>query len=46
MNVTDFSQFLGNPPELGIMMITSGDRGAGARGGATQATEALPFEAK
>jgi subtilisin family serine protease len=46
MTVIDFGPFPGNSPELGIMLITNGDRGAGARGGATQATEALLFEAK
>jgi subtilisin family serine protease len=32
-----------NPGELGLMVFTNGDRGPGARGGATQATEALIF---
>jgi subtilisin family serine protease len=41
--VYDFGLFPGNSPELGLMLITNGDRGAGARGGATQATEALLF---
>jgi hypothetical protein len=30
-------------PELGLMLITNGDRGAGNRGGATKDTEALLF---
>ena len=30
-------------PELGVMLITNGDRGAGNRGGATQDTEVLLF---
>jgi subtilisin family serine protease len=46
MDVLDFGPFPGNTPELGIMLITNGDRGTGARGGATQATEAMLFEAK
>jgi hypothetical protein len=41
--VYDFGPFPGNSPELGLMLITNGDRGAGARGGATQPTEALLF---
>jgi minor extracellular serine protease Vpr len=43
--VYDFGAFPGNSPELGLMLITNGDRGAGARGGATQDTEALLFYA-
>jgi len=41
--VYDFGLFPGNSPELGLMLFTNGDRGTGARGGATQATEALLF---
>ncbi len=41
--VYDFGPFLGNTPERGLMLITNGDRGSGARGGATKATEALLF---
>jgi subtilisin family serine protease len=41
--VYDFGAFPGNSPELGLMLITNGDRGAGNRGGATLATEALLF---
>jgi len=41
--VYDFGAFPGNTPELGLMLFTNGDRGAGNRGGATQATEALLF---
>lgn len=41
--VYDFGLWPGNTPELGLMLITNGDRGAGARGGATQDTEALLF---
>lgn len=40
MDILDF----GGPDEnLGILLFTNGDRGAGARGGATEATEALYF---
>jgi subtilisin family serine protease len=46
MTVLDFGPWPGNSPELGIMMITNGDRGTGARGGATQATEAMLFMKK
>jgi minor extracellular serine protease Vpr len=45
LTVVDFGAFPGNTPELGVMLFTNGDRGAGARGGATQATEALLFSA-
>jgi len=41
--VYDFGAFPGNSPGLGLMLITNGDRGAGARGGATKDTEALLF---
>ena len=41
--VYDFGLFPGNSPELGLMLITNGDRGAGNRGGATKDTEALLF---
>ncbi|MGH8264397.1 MAG: S8 family serine peptidase, partial [Steroidobacteraceae bacterium] len=37
----DFGAFPGNTPELGLMVITNGDRGPTSRGGATKATEAL-----
>jgi subtilisin family serine protease len=43
LRVYDYGAFPGNSPELGLMLITNGDRGAGNRGGATQATEALLF---
>jgi hypothetical protein len=46
MTVVDFGLFSGNSQELGVILITNGDRGTGARGGATQGTEALLFEAK
>jgi hypothetical protein len=41
--VYDFGSWPGNTPELGLMLVTNGDRGTGARGGATQDTEALLF---
>ena len=37
----DFGLFPGNTDELGLMLVTNGDRGAGNRGGATKDTEAL-----
>lgn len=43
LSVYDFGAFPGNTPELGLMLVTSGDRGAGNRGGATQDTEVLLF---
>jgi hypothetical protein len=43
LSVFDFGPFPGNSPELGLMLITNGDRGTGARGGATKETEALLF---
>ncbi|MBK8901825.1 MAG: S8 family serine peptidase [Anaerolineaceae bacterium] len=46
MTAIDFGPFPGNSPELGLMLVTNGDRGAGARGGATQATEALLIRAR
>ena len=46
MTVTDFGPFPGNTPELGVMLFTNGDRGAGARGGATADTEALIIPTK
>jgi hypothetical protein len=39
--VLDFGPFPGNSPELGVLMLTNGDRGSGASGGATVDTEAL-----
>jgi minor extracellular serine protease Vpr len=41
--VYDFGAFPGNSDELGLLLFTNGDRGAGNRGGATQDTEALLF---
>jgi hypothetical protein len=46
MTVVDIGPFPGNTPELGILLVTNGDRGAGARGGATQDTEALIIPTK
>jgi hypothetical protein len=45
MTVVDFGPFPGNSAELGVMLLTNGDRGAGNRGGATQDTEAKLFKA-
>lgn len=39
--VYDYGQFPGNSPDLGLLLFTNGDRGAGNRGGATLGTEAL-----
>lgn len=44
MSVTDFGTVGTNPGELGLMLITNGDRGPGAHGGATAETEALLFQ--
>jgi subtilisin family serine protease len=41
LEVFDFGPLPGNTPELGLMLVTNGDRGTGNRGGATQPTEAL-----
>jgi subtilisin family serine protease len=43
LEVYDYGSWPGNTPELGLMLLTNGDRGTGARGGATQDTEALLF---
>jgi hypothetical protein len=43
LSIFDFDPFPGNTQEEGVMLITNGDRGTGARGGATEATEALIF---
>jgi len=45
LNVIDFGAFPGNTDELGLMLITNGDRGAGNRGGAVQESEALLLRA-
>ena len=45
MTVIDYGPFPGNTQELGMMLLTNGDRGTGARGGATQDTEAILFMA-
>ena len=43
VDILDFGLFPGNTPEEGLMLVTIGDRGAGNRGGATDATEVLIF---
>lgn len=43
LDVYDFGAFPGNTDELGVLLFTNGDRGAGNRGAATEATEALTF---
>jgi subtilisin family serine protease len=40
MTVTNYGPFPGNTPELGVLLFTNGDRGAGNRGGSTPETEA------
>jgi hypothetical protein len=45
LSVYDFGLWPGNTPEKGLMLVTNGDRGTGARGGATHDTEALLFVA-
>ncbi|HUG64596.1 MAG TPA: S8 family serine peptidase [Gaiellaceae bacterium] len=45
VDVYDFGPFPGNTPDLGLLLVTNGDRGTGNRGGATQATEALLLKA-
>jgi hypothetical protein len=46
MTVVDLGAFPGNTPELGILLVTNGDRGEFARGGATHDTEALIITAR
>ncbi len=46
MTVTDNGLTDGNTQELGILLITNADRGPGARGGATENTEALIIPTK
>jgi minor extracellular serine protease Vpr len=41
IDIYDFGPFPGNSPELGVMVFTNGDRGAGNRGGATDDTDTL-----
>ena len=41
LEVYDFGRFPGNSQELGILLVTNGDRGTGAHGGATADTEGL-----
>ena len=41
IEIFDFEPLDGNSPELGVMVLTNGDRGAGNRGGATDATDTV-----
>jgi hypothetical protein len=41
ITVSDRGAFAGNSEELGVMLITNGDRGPGNRGGATKESELL-----
>ncbi|MDP2623229.1 MAG: S8 family serine peptidase [Actinomycetota bacterium] len=43
LTVIDFGPVPGNTPELGVMLVTNGDRGSGLRGGAVQGTEVMLF---
>ncbi len=43
LTVIDFGPLPGNTPEEGVLLFTNGDRGGGARGGATDATQYLVF---
>lgn len=43
LTVLDFGQLPGNTPEEGLLLFTNGDRGSGARGGATDSTDHLIF---
>jgi hypothetical protein len=43
IDISDFGPFPGNTPELGVMLVTNGDRGAGNRGGSTDDTDTLIF---
>ncbi len=45
LTVYNFGLWPGNTPELGVLLVTNGDRGSGACGGATQESEALLFTA-
>ena len=46
MYVIDFGTEGTNPSEMGLMIVTNGDRGPGNRGAATEKTEALIIKAK
>lgn len=41
MDIVDNGAFPGDTDQPGVLLFTNGDRGTGARGGATEATEAL-----
>jgi hypothetical protein len=41
IDIVDYGPWPGNSPELGIMLLTNGDRGSGARGGATDWTDTV-----
>ena len=41
ITVSDRGAFAGNSEELGVMLITNGDRGPGNRGGATKESELM-----
>lgn len=41
IDILDLGPYPGNTEEAGLLLFTNGDRGAGARGGATQSTEVI-----
>jgi len=45
VTVTDTGAFSGSSDELGVMLITTADRGPGRRGGATQGSELIVLRA-
>jgi hypothetical protein len=45
IDIFDFGAFPGNSPELGVMVFTNGDRGAGNRGGSTNDTDTVIIRA-
>ena len=46
VHVIDFGPLGTNPSEIGLMLVTNGDCGAGNRGAATEKTETLVLEVK
>jgi hypothetical protein len=46
MPVVDYGPWPGNTPDLGIMVLTDGDRGDGARGGSQKWAEAIIIPAR
>jgi hypothetical protein len=46
MPVIDYGPWPGNTPELGVMIMTDGDRGDGARGGSQKWAEVIIIPAR